>query len=103
MSDQKINRMREVDQNQMLFLAKQRFVNGYDTVTLLKIAQSDFEKKQVILIALLDVDEKQLNAVMNDIQDEDPHLMDDYHQLKTMLKKIHPLQTLPKPPKSDLP
>jgi len=40
------------------FYARKRFVEGYDTVTLLKQATTDQEKEEIALVAMLDIEDK---------------------------------------------
>lgn len=45
------------DFDKIAFYARKRFVEGYDTVTLLAQATSDQEKEEIALVALLDVED----------------------------------------------
>lgn len=45
------------------FYARKRFVEGYDTVTLLNQARSEKEKEEIALVALLDVEEKLIKDI----------------------------------------
>ena len=40
--------------------ARKRFVEGYDTMSLLEKAASDYEKEQIALVSLLDVDDEKI-------------------------------------------
>jgi len=51
------------DFEQILYFAKKRFLEGCDTVTLLKQAHSDREKEEIILISLLNVDDDQIQEL----------------------------------------
>ena len=51
------------DFENIAFYARKRFVEGYDTITLLKQATSDREKEEIALVALLDVED----SVVKDI------------------------------------
>jgi hypothetical protein len=45
------------DFNNIAFYARKRFIEGYDTVTLLEQAASEREKEEIALVAMLDLDE----------------------------------------------
>ncbi len=47
----------DYDFDQIVYYARKRFVEGYDTVTLLQQATSEREKEQIALVALLDVED----------------------------------------------
>ena len=45
------------DFDQIAFFARKRFVEGYDTITLMELAKSDREKEEIALVAMLDIDD----------------------------------------------
>lgn len=45
------------DFDHIAFYARKRFIEGYDTVTLLNQADSEREREEIALVAMLDVDE----------------------------------------------
>jgi len=45
------------DFEHIAFYARKRFVEGYDTVTLLNLATSDQEKEEIALVAMLDIED----------------------------------------------
>lgn len=45
------------DFDNIAFYARKRFIEGYDTITLLKQAASQREKEEIALVALLDVED----------------------------------------------
>jgi hypothetical protein len=54
---------RHYDFDQIIFFARKRFVDGCDTITLLKMAKSDLEKEEIILISLLDIDDDKIKDI----------------------------------------
>lgn len=54
------------DFDHIAFYARKRFIEGYDTVTLLNQATSEREKEEIALVAMLDIED-------NVIQDLDLH------------------------------
>ena len=48
------------DFDQIAFYAKKRFVEGYDTVSLLEQAKSEREREEIALVCLLDVADEQI-------------------------------------------
>ncbi len=50
----------DYDFDKILYFAKKRFIEGFDTITLLNQAQSVREKEEIILISLLDVEDDQI-------------------------------------------
>ena len=48
------------DFENIAFYAKKRFVDGYDTITLLKQAETETEKEEIALVCMLDVTEDQV-------------------------------------------
>ena len=45
------------DFDHIAYYARKRFVEGYDTVTLLQQATSEKEKEEIALVAMLDIDD----------------------------------------------
>ncbi len=45
------------DFDQIAFYAKKRFVEGYDTVSLLEQAKSEREREEIALVCMLDVED----------------------------------------------
>lgn len=45
------------DFEHIAFFAKKRFVEGYNTVTLLEQAESECEKEEIALVCLLDIED----------------------------------------------
>jgi hypothetical protein len=45
------------DFDRIAFYARKRFVEGYDTVTLLEQATSEQEKEEIALVAMLDIED----------------------------------------------
>ena len=54
------------DFDEIIFFAKKRFIEGLDTITLLKQARSVREKEEIILISLLDVEDDQVKDIQLD-------------------------------------
>jgi len=48
------------DFDNIAFYARKRFVEGYDTVTLLNQATSEREKEEIALVAMLDIEDNQI-------------------------------------------
>lgn len=51
------------DFDRIVLFARKRFVEGCDTVTLLKMAKSDLEKEEIILISLLDIEDDRIKDI----------------------------------------
>lgn len=47
----------DYDFDNIAFYARKRFVEGYDTITLLQQATSEREKEEIALVAMLDVED----------------------------------------------
>ena len=45
------------DFDNIAFYARKRFIEGYDTITLLKQATSEREKEEIALVAMLDIED----------------------------------------------
>ena len=45
------------DFDHIAYYARKRFVEGYDTVTLMNLATSDQEKEEIALVAMLDIED----------------------------------------------
>lgn len=78
----------DYDFEHIVHFAKKRFIEGCDTITLLKAAHTEREKEEIILVSLLDVDEDQILSVETDC----PHACDCQvqncrQQLKRMLQE----------------
>ncbi len=58
------------DLDHIVFFAKKRYLEGYDTVTLLAQAGSEQEKKEIALVCLLDVEDEQLQSLQMSCCDE---------------------------------
>lgn len=56
--------MGNYDFDHIVFFAKKRFIEGYSTIELMKIAKSEQEKEEIVLVCLLDVD----NGKIQDLQ-----------------------------------
>jgi hypothetical protein len=48
------------DFDHIAFFAKKRFVDGFDTVSMLEHAKSEREKEEIALVCLLDVEDDQI-------------------------------------------
>ena len=48
------------DFDQIAYFARKRFVEGYDTITLLENANSDCEKEEIALVSMLDLEDKKI-------------------------------------------
>lgn len=48
------------DFDHIAYYAKKRFVEGYNTITLMEQAKSDREKEEIALVCLLDVEDDQI-------------------------------------------
>ena len=51
------------DLERIAAIAKKRFVEGFDTVTLLQQAKTDGEKEEVVLISMLKVEDEQIRQL----------------------------------------
>ncbi len=76
------------DFEQIAFFARKRFIEGYNTVTLLEQAKSEREKEEISLVCLLDVEDDQIR----DLQLSCRHavqckVMDCRDKLKKMIKE----------------
>ena len=70
------------DFDQIVYFAKKRFIEGFDTITLLKQARSNREKEEIVLVSLLDVADYQII----DMKTECPHACD--CQVKNCRQKL---------------
>jgi hypothetical protein len=48
------------DFDRIAFFARKRFIEGYNTVTLLEQAKSEHEKEEIALVCLLDVEDDKI-------------------------------------------
>ena len=48
------------DFEQISYFARKRFIEGYETITLLQQAKSQCEREEIALVSLLDVDDKKI-------------------------------------------
>ena len=55
--------MGEYDFDEIVRFAKQHFVDGVDTISLLEHARSQREKEEIMLVSLLDVEDGQVKAI----------------------------------------
>lgn len=44
-------------------MAKKRFIEGIDTITLMQCAKTEREKEEIVLIALLNVEDEQIQQI----------------------------------------
>jgi hypothetical protein len=51
------------DFDKIIYIAKKRFIEGLDTITLLQQARSVQEKEAIILISLLNVEDDQIKEI----------------------------------------
>jgi DNA-binding response OmpR family regulator len=51
------------DFDNIAFFAKKRFVDGYDTITLLKQAKTQTEKEEIALVCMLDVEDDKVKGL----------------------------------------
>ncbi len=77
------------DFERIALMAKKRFIDGIDTITLMQQADSEQEKQEVALIALLNVEEQQIKA----LQLACPYalscqVLDCQQRLRTLLKPL---------------
>jgi hypothetical protein len=55
--------------------AKKRFIEGIQTVDLLKTANSEIEKEEIMLIAFLDVEDKEIHDLLLGCTEDDSRLL----------------------------
>ena len=55
--------MGDYDFESIAFYARKRFVEGYDTVSLMQQARSQREKEEIALVCLMDVDEDTISEL----------------------------------------
>jgi hypothetical protein len=53
----------EYDFDQIVYFARKRFIEGYNTITLLEQAQSDQEKEEIALVAMLDIEDNEIRDI----------------------------------------
>ncbi|MEH6473087.1 MAG: hypothetical protein V7752_17770 [Halopseudomonas sp.] len=78
----------EYDFERIAAVAKKRFVDGIDTITLMEQAKTTREKEEVVLIALLNVDDKQIQQIQLCCPYElTCHVIDCQQRLKKLLQR----------------
>jgi len=58
--------MGEYDFDHIAEYARKRFIEGYDTVTLMQQASSQLEKEEIALVCLLDVEDDMIKGIKLD-------------------------------------
>ena len=48
------------DFDKIVYFARMKFIEGYSTIELLKLASSQYEKEEIALVCLLDVDDDKI-------------------------------------------
>jgi hypothetical protein len=48
------------DFDKIAYFARMKFIEGYSTIELLKLASSQYEKEEIALVCLLDVDDEKI-------------------------------------------
>ncbi len=75
------------DFEQIARYAKKRFIDGYDTVSLLKQAGSDREKEEIVLVSLLDIEADEIrNLELNCPFNKQCKVLDCRETLKRMIE-----------------
>ena len=64
--------------------AKKRFVDGYDTITLLKQAETETEKEEIALVCMLDIEDDKVQ----DLQLSCNHSDCKVSNCRTLLRKL---------------
>ena len=73
--------------DRLVMYAKRRFIEGIQTVDLLKTANSELEKEEIMLIALLDVEDKEIHElVLECTEDDSRHVLNCRDILKSLIK-----------------
>ena len=55
--------MGDYDFDEIAAFARKRYIEGYDTVSLMQQARSPREKEQIALVCMLDIDNEQVRAI----------------------------------------
>lgn len=77
------------DFERVAIMAKKRFIDGIDTITLMQQAKSEQEKQEIVLIALLNVEEQQIKQIQLACPYElSCHVLDCRQRLKTLLQPL---------------
>ena len=86
------------DFEHVALMAKKRFIEGIDTITLMQQAKTEREKEEIVLIALLNVEDEQIKQIQITCPHQlSCHVVDCQQRLKLLLGPLlkKPCQPLP--------
>jgi hypothetical protein len=59
----KVECLGNYDFDKIAYFARMKFIEGYSTIELLKLASSQYEKEEIALVCLLDVDDDKIHEL----------------------------------------